>query len=219
MKALELGGLGLWILLATACGGTTYVGGVGGHGGAGGSSAAGGAVSGGGTGASGGSQTGGTGGTGGSNTGGSGGSAACPANPSAAVGQPCPQEGQFCGNCSDPCQFCNLIECMGGTWQQVETFPSPNCQDGGGSGGSGGAPNTGLMCGGFAGIQCPAGNYCDFVDGFCGATDSFGTCKPIPGGCPTDCPGVCGCDNKFYCNQCDAAQAGVNITINQTCQP
>ncbi len=29
--------------------------------------------------------------------------------------------------------------------------------------------------------------------------------------CPTDCPGVTGCDGKRYCNKCEANKVGVAI--------
>lgn len=30
-------------------------------------------------------------------------------------------------------------------------------------------------------------------------------------GCWTDCPGVTGCDGKFYCNECEANKRGIRI--------
>lgn len=29
--------------------------------------------------------------------------------------------------------------------------------------------------------------------------------------CTTDCPGVTGCDGKFYCNECEANRQGIKI--------
>jgi hypothetical protein len=29
--------------------------------------------------------------------------------------------------------------------------------------------------------------------------------------CPTDCPGVTGCDGKAYCNDCEAHKAGTAV--------
>ena len=31
------------------------------------------------------------------------------------------------------------------------------------------------------------------------------------GVCPTNCPGVIGCDGKTYCNECEAARHGIRI--------
>ena len=53
----------------------------------------------------------------------------------------------------------------------------------------------------------------------------FGSCKKdkgIPpecfdpslvhdGACTMDCPGVEGCDGKFYCNECEAARHGIKV--------
>lgn len=35
--------------------------------------------------------------------------------------------------------------------------------------------------------------------------------KSKKSGCLTDCPGVTGCDGKFYCNECDANKHGIKI--------
>lgn len=65
-----------------------------------------------------------TGGSAGSSTGGSAGaSSGCPSDIGSADGQPCSEEGKSCGNCSDPCQFCNIIQCQGGVWKHMEVFP------------------------------------------------------------------------------------------------
>lgn len=29
--------------------------------------------------------------------------------------------------------------------------------------------------------------------------------------CPTDCPGVVGCDGKTYCNECEALRQGIPL--------
>ena len=123
--------LSLSALTAHGCGGAPPGGGTGGGDGDGG-------VGGGSGGGSGGSTTGGTGGstggTAGASTGGSAGSATggsagasgdCPTDIGAAVGQPCTEEGKTCGNCSDPCQFCNIIRCESGQWEPMEVFPAP----------------------------------------------------------------------------------------------
>lgn len=47
-------------------------------------------------------------------------------------GAPCENIGEFCSpGCQDPCQFCNVLECVNGTWQGVEVFPAPcaACED------------------------------------------------------------------------------------------
>lgn len=76
------------------------------------------------------------------------------------------------------------------------------------------------QCGGKAGVPCAAGEFCDFTpDNACGGFDATGACAPIPTTCDGDCPGVCGCDGQFYCNECDAHSAGIDITPDQSCLP
>jgi hypothetical protein len=56
----------------------------------------------------------------------------CPADLGAALGTPCPKEGQFCGSCGNPCQFCNLLRCERGKWGRLEVPPAPcDAGDGG----------------------------------------------------------------------------------------
>jgi len=85
-----------------------------------------------------------------------------------------------------------------------------------GGGGEGGAD----ACGGFAGEQCEALEYCAYPDGSCGHDDGQGVCMPRPNGaCPPDCPGVCGCDGQFYCSECSAHEAGVDLDPFASCSP
>ncbi len=47
-----------------------------------------------------------------------------------AEGSACMTEGETCSpGCEDPCQFCNVVRCEGGTWQGLEVFPAdcPSC--------------------------------------------------------------------------------------------
>ena len=77
----------------------------------------------------------------------------------------------------------------------------------------------GTPCGGFSGRSCgdnPA--YCDFPDEHrCGQADGAGVCRARPDVCIADCPGVCGCDGKFYCNACEAHLAGVDDVSDGHC--
>jgi hypothetical protein len=75
------------------------------------------------------------------------------------------------------------------------------------------------QCGGLAGIQCAESEFCNYPDGLCGGDDGMGVCETKPNGCTDDCPGVCGCDGKFYCNACGAQQAGVDDSSSITCLP
>mgnify|MGYP000054676207 CR=1 FL=1 len=41
-------------------------------------------------------------------------------------GQPCPEDGEYCGGgCEDQCQFCNILMCSEGTWHRLEAPPAP----------------------------------------------------------------------------------------------
>jgi hypothetical protein len=91
----------------------------------------------------------------------------------------------------------------------------------GGSPGAGGAGGSdgGTVCGGLGGAVCPRGSYCDFEpSAMCGAADQTGICRQIPPvDCVADCPGVCGCDGKFYCNACIAHFAGTDDSTDRSC--
>ena len=60
-------------------------------------------------------------------------------------------------------------------------------------------------------IECPFGSYCR-ADG-CGE----GQCIEGPPGCTGACDGVCGCDGTYYCNECSAHLAGVDIVTGAPC--
>lgn len=118
-----------------------------------------------------------------------------------------------------------------------DSSPSPTGTGGsggtgatGGTGGEGGTAGTGggvpdgatpAACGGFASLRCPDPDlsYCDYNDAttVCGQGDIQGVCRPRPTECPQDCPGVCGCDGYFYCNECVAYQAGIDVHPGATC--
>jgi hypothetical protein len=100
---------------------------------------------------------------------------------------------------------------------------NPGTGGAGGKGGSGGRPTTDggvIVCGGLRGAVCPSNMFCHFEpNAMCGAADQTGVCQPKPQGCTADCPGVCGCDGKFYCNACGAQLAGVDVSTSTACKP
>jgi hypothetical protein len=87
-----------------------------------------------------------------------------------------------------------------------------------GTTGGGGQPS---VCGGFAGVQCGPGEYCDYpIETMCGAGDQLGQCEPIPSTCPlTDMATfpVCGCDGQTYPDRCSASVAGTSVAHDGAC--
>jgi len=75
-----------------------------------------------------------------------------------------------------------------------------------------------MQCGGLLGLTCGGGMFCDFEPASCGDGDQQGICRPLPQACTKDCPGVCGCDGAFYCNECTAHQAGVDEASDTSCK-
>lgn len=77
---------------------------------------------------------------------------------------------------------------------------------------------TGEICGGIAGLQCPAGFYCQQAPGECvEVQDGAGTCQPRPEVCTREYFPVCGCDGQTYGNTCDAASNGVSVAFEGEC--
>lgn len=93
---------------------------------------------------------------------------ACPADPTAAIGSACSNEGQNCGECPAPCSFCQLLICQGGIWQSVEVFP--DCQ-----------PT--FACGPTSCVR--SSEYCVHTLSDIGGVPDDYRCQPLPAGCTT----------------------------------
>ena len=155
---------------AAGGGGTTGIAGTTGGGGAaggGGTTGVAGTAGGGGAGGAGGT-TGVAGTTGGGGNGGGGGAGGNPACATAAENAACTTEGVTCGSCgTDVCQFCNLLRCVTGHWQRMESAPAPCFSCG---------PN--LRCQGYA-------QYCDVTTGGALGAGSTYRCTALPAACKT----------------------------------
>ncbi len=82
-----------------------------------------------------------------------------------------------------------------------------------------GADAVGLrkQCGGFPGIPCDAGLFCQKKAGSCSIIDMSGTCVRVPKFCTRIYRPVCGCDHKAYSNDCERQAAMVSKLHNGKC--
>lgn len=84
-------------------------------------------------------------------------------------------------------------------------------------GGEGGAPPGGT-CGGIAGEECGADEFCDYPSDDCGGDDGQGVCMPRPKRCPNLDEPACACDGTVYGNSCEANAAGFDVSVDG-CEP
>ena len=65
--------------------------------------------------------------------------------------------------------------------------------------------------------ECVSGMFCLYPEGTCDDGVHFGTCTPIPDGCPDVWDPVCGCDGMTHGNDCEAYAVGVSILHRGEC--
>jgi hypothetical protein len=70
-------------------------------------------------------------------------------------------------------------------------------------------------CGGYLGLSCGAGEYCEVTAGPCDVY--FGACAAAPAECPDLCAPVCGCDGFDYASECSANLAGTGAKHSASC--
>lgn len=73
-------------------------------------------------------------------------------------------------------------------------------------------------CGGYAGVACPTGQYCDYAAGDgCDIADGQGRCAVQPEVCTDIYAPVCGCNGTTYGNACAAAASGSSVRAQGEC--
>jgi hypothetical protein len=82
---------------------------------------------------------------------------------------------------------------------------------------SAGAVPAGKECGGFVGLACPKGQFCQHPPGTCFFADWLGTCAIVPRFCNKLFRPVCGCDGKTYSNDCVREAARVSKSHDGKC--
>ena len=73
-------------------------------------------------------------------------------------------------------------------------------------------------CGGFAGLLCDEGQYCDMPEDTCGFADMLGECVVVAEACPEIWDPVCGCDGVTYSNDCDRIRSRVPKAHDGACE-
>lgn len=83
------------------------------------------------------------------------------------------------------------------------------------------AAEQGGTCGGFIGISCGVGWWCDPQAGKCGGADVKGRCVEVSTACSeqrSTAAAACGCDGKTYASDCERQRANVPKNYNGECR-
>ena len=140
-------------------------------------------------------------------------------------------EGEYCDMPSDTCNAADMLgECVMVT-ENCPEIRDPVCGCDGrtysndceriragvakaGDGECGAVRN----CGGFAGLLCEEGQYCDMPEDSCNFADMLGECVVVAEACPEIWDPVCGCDGVTYSNDCDRIRSRVPKAHDGECE-
>jgi hypothetical protein len=88
------------------------------------------------------------------------------------------------------------------------------------AGAAGTQAKEGAPCGGIAGAECSAGEYCAYLPGMCpgDVMDASGVCRQKVEVCPELYAPVCGCDSRTYSSECHAAAARTSVNHAGECK-
>jgi hypothetical protein len=80
------------------------------------------------------------------------------------------------------------------------------------------AVGVGQPCGGYVGVECDNGLWCEPPAGQCGGADLKGTCVRVGTVCTMDYRPVCGCNGRTFGNDCQRRAQRVAKRADGACR-